>query len=451
MDIITIKFLFSVAFILIGSLTFHISALVSGHNIYRDHSIQESSLLSIVVGIVIFLLSPISYIILPNSNADFTYTGVLFNILKFKVLFSFFGAAFGLGLIFGGCTIAQMRSNVLSWFREKSKLRFWIYSYGNVWDDFLSSVQRDGEVTIQTDDAIFEGLLGQFSIKNETRELVLNKCKIIAEDVYKKDMKQSIECNEIVNVLIPGSKIKKIIVPERSFKKHFESMEHISQAFYYIISTIGLLLLSCSAYLTGNYLLKEFENLEPFYSCFSLVFSSLAFLIPIISVFIAKEDFNNFNSFLMLSPYIAYIAIFLSSIVLFFILFLIQVIQSIETSIILILLSFLITHIFLKYKYKNANADLNKIFDGIKKDFDDDRMLEGVIQNCNLQLSCINKEKAHIDAIKKEVIERYDNDVKIAILLKSLDKKLADLKGQWEYLENEDINILFKFEKYLTS
>jgi hypothetical protein len=54
MDSSTIQFLFSAVFVLIGSLAFHISALVSGHDIYRDLPTLESTLLSIVAGIVIF-------------------------------------------------------------------------------------------------------------------------------------------------------------------------------------------------------------------------------------------------------------------------------------------------------------------------------------------------------------------------------------------------------------
>ena len=47
-------FLFSGAVVLIGSLAFHISALISGSNIYRDISETESAWLSMVAGIVIF-------------------------------------------------------------------------------------------------------------------------------------------------------------------------------------------------------------------------------------------------------------------------------------------------------------------------------------------------------------------------------------------------------------
>ena len=70
---ILLNILFSIGFVLIGSLAFHISALVSGHDIYRDLPTHESTLLSIVAGIVIFLFSPISFIIFQNPTIDYTY------------------------------------------------------------------------------------------------------------------------------------------------------------------------------------------------------------------------------------------------------------------------------------------------------------------------------------------------------------------------------------------
>ena len=68
-DIEIIKFLFSVVFILIGSLAFYISALVSGYNIYRSSPVQESTLLSLVMGILVFLLSPVSFFILSQYTS----------------------------------------------------------------------------------------------------------------------------------------------------------------------------------------------------------------------------------------------------------------------------------------------------------------------------------------------------------------------------------------------
>jgi hypothetical protein len=247
-DLSIINFLFSAVFVLIGSLAFHISALVSGEDIYRDLPTQESALLSIVSGIVIFLLSPINFIIISSSNA--CYVDTLVQILDFEVLLAFFGCAFGLGLIFGSLSIVKARVAILDWFRDKSGMRFWIFSYGIAWDDFLGGVKRKGEVFVQTGGKMFKGSLVAFSIRDERREIVLGKYKTIGPDGSEED----------TDVLIPGSEIKRIVIPRRSFKKHYETMGHISQAFYGQISAIGFFFLSCSAKLTGNYIEKA-QNL----------------------------------------------------------------------------------------------------------------------------------------------------------------------------------------------
>ena len=249
MDILTIKFLFSVVFVLIGSLAFHISALVSGENIYRDLPILEATLLSTVAGIVIFLLSPISFIIFSPRD----YLNISAQILDFWVLLAFFSCAFGLGLIFGCEAILKARLILLLWLRDRSGMKFRIATYGFTWDDFLASVKLKGEVFVQTDAGIFKGLLSINSIRDEPREIVLEKAKIKRYGV-----ERDIEGKENVDLLIPGSEIKMIIVPERSCNKHYESMQHVSQAFYCIIMAIGFFFLSCSAYLTENYM----PNLE---------------------------------------------------------------------------------------------------------------------------------------------------------------------------------------------
>jgi len=445
MDITTIKFLFSVAFILIGSLAFHISACISGHNIYRDLSIQESTLLSIVVGIVIFVLSPISYIIIPNSDVDFTYAKMLVDIMNFEVLFSFFGAAFGLGLIFGASIITQLRLNVLMWLRYQFKHEFWIYFYGNVWDDFLSCVQRKGEITVQTDDAIFEGLLGEFSIRDEPRQIVLSECKIIEGDI---NLKNTIKGKKDVEVLILGSKIKTIIVPESSFYKHFDSMEHISQAIYCIIITIGLLFLSSSAHLTGNYLsnLESLGALEAFYYISGQIFSVLALIILCISVWVAKKDFDNFRSFLLLCPFITYIAIILSLILIFYILSITQILQLI---LILPIIGLYIIILYKVIKVYNIRKYMLKCFCKIKDEFNNDQLLEIIIKKCCLQISRNKKGRAHIKDIEIELLKKCDYDPELSNLICILDNNLDELKNKWNYLNEEDYNLLLAFEKYI--
>jgi len=244
MDLSFIHFLFSVVFVLIGSLAFHIAALVSGENIYRDLPTLEATLLSTVAGIVIFSLSPISFIILQPSK---TSTNILVQILDCWVLLAFFGGAVGFGLFFGCVIRLRAGVNILKWFRHKTGMRFGIFSYSITWDEFLNSVKSRGEVFVQTDKDMFKGLLGAHSIKDEQREIYLEKAKI---KEYRRV--KDIAGEKDVGLLILGSEIKRIIVPERSFKKHYESMGHIAQAFYIQILAIGFFFLEAVPQLSNN-------------------------------------------------------------------------------------------------------------------------------------------------------------------------------------------------------
>jgi hypothetical protein len=515
----TIQFLFSAVFVLIGSLAFHISALVSGENIYRELSTQESTLLSIVVGIVIFLLSPISFIIFSSTD----YIDVLTGILDFKVLLAFFGCAFGLGLIFGCVTILEARMSILDWFRDKSGMRFWIYGYGITWATFLRGVKRKGEVFVQTDNGIFKGLLAAFSIRDGQREIVLDKSKI-----KKYGIETDIEGEENEAVLIPGSEIKRIIVPKRSFKKHYESMEHISQAFYCIILAIGFFFLSYSAKLTGNYIQNlEIASLESFYGGFSPIFLALTIIVLGVSVWVAQKDFDNWRSFLVLSSPITFVALFFSLMAILLIIFNMKISQALilifalafispfyiksinllgnlkedwraffdwieevfndwisflrlfkDIAFAILFFSLLLIFMFLLIIFiaQKSQVDevmnsffpillnqfdsfieqtislelififvfsllciaignqlkkhINKCFRDIKKDVfkGNQKLLEEVINNFYLQLSCNDKDKARISAIKDEVLKKYENDEK-KNKIENFIKKLDELKG----------------------
>jgi hypothetical protein len=370
-----LNILFSIGFVLIGSLAFHISALVSGQDIYRDLPTHESTLLSIVAGIVIFLFSPISFIIFQNPTIDYTYnytynyTDILVQILNFEVLLAFFGGAVGLGLIFGCVTILKARVNILDWFRDKSGMEFLIYSYGITWDDFLCSVKHKGEVSVQTDDGLFKGLLRIRSIRKEPKEIVLDKPKI-----KRYGREKEIGGEENAKLLITGSKIKTIIVPERSFKKHYESMGHISQAFYCQIIAIGLFFLSYSAYLTKNYMQSiDLTSLASFYDRLSLFFLVTTIFVLSFSVWVAQKDYYNWRSFLVLSPPIAFVPLFLSLLTVLLIIFDMKVSQALIFIFAMLFISPLYIRI-INWLEKHKESILKDIFKEFSKAFDNRRL-----------------------------------------------------------------------------
>jgi hypothetical protein len=433
-----LNFLFSVVFVLIGSLAFHISALVSGENIYRDLPTLEATLLSTVAGIVIFLLSPISFIIFYPTD----YLNISAQILDFWVLLAFFSCAFGLGLIFGCVALLKARLNLLLWFRRQTGMKFKIYTYGFTWDDFLGSVKQKGEVFVQTDAGIFKGLLGITSIRDEPREIVLENSKI-----KRYGIERDIEGKENVDILIPESEIKRIIVPERSFKKHHESMQHISQAFYCISLAIGLFFLSCSAYLTENYMpnlelaSESLASLMFFYHTLSLFFLVLTILCLGISVWTAKIDFNSWRAFLTLSPDIAFVPLFflLAILLIIFSTQILQILQILQIFILILVLLFiylLLLFIYIRMIRNWFLRHVEKCFDDIKKDFKGYRkLLKEVLQRFYLQLSCNEIDQACISSIKNKILEEYTNDDE-RDKIKGLIKKLDKLKG---YLFSVDL------------
>jgi hypothetical protein len=446
---VLLNILFSIGFILIGSLAFHIATLVSGHDIYRDLPTQESTLLSIVAGIVIFLLTPISFIILqPSTNS----ANILVQILDFNVLFPFLGSAVGLGLIFGCITILEAREKILAWFRKLSGMRFIISGYGITWDKLLSSVKNGGVVFVQTDNGLFKGFLRSYSRKDEPREILLEKAKIKRR--YRR-AEGIITGEKTVKLLILGSEIKRIIVPERSFKKHYDSMGHISQAFYCQILAIGFFFLSYSAKLTGNYVQNELnliiDSLDFFYYVLTLSFLALTVIVLCFSVWLAKQDFDSGWAFLRISPDITFMALFLLLLAILFILYIGQI------SVQLIVLSFLFLFPFLYISIirKWLRKPIEDSFDEIKDVFEDDQALEKAIGNCYLKIRCNDKDKASINMsmIKNEIIKLSKNDENKE-KIKKLIEKVENLKGtkvfkntvfEKEYLENEDYNIILAF------
>ena len=444
-----IEFLFTVGFMLIGSSAFHISALISGYNIYREFSSQESNLLSIVVGFVILLLSPISIIIFSD------YTNLLVQIIDFKVLLAFFSSAFGLGLIFGGAFILGLRWHFLHWLRDKLKMKFWIAYYGFVWDDLFSMVKKNGEIFVKTHDTMINGLLHTASIRNEPREIIL-VMKELKEDVLETIDKSKYNITrkeENVKILIPGSEIKRIIVPERSFKKHFETMDHISQAFYCFVIAIGFLFLSISTYLTKNYIidLEYSGSLESFYNLVSIIFLVSVFLLLICSLITAKKDYNNLRAFLALCPcYNICIPVIFLVIILYF-MFYVQLSKINLSLLIIIFIITMISIVYIKIKFKNP---VKECFDEILNSVESQKLLESVIQDCYLQLNCIDYKKENIDFIKNEIFHKYEYDLDKNAetkrdILEIIIDKLANLKTQNKCLDREDFNIILKFMNHM--
>jgi hypothetical protein len=477
MDIEIIKLLFSVGFVLLGSAVFYISGMISGTSIYREMDLVESAFLSTAVGIFVFLLTPVGFIILLLPGNGNQVVNLFLDILGPFVLLSFFSFAVGLGIIFGYLIMLGPRINILSWFRELSQIPFWIRSYSIAWDNTLSTVKNGGEITIKTkNEKDITGYLKEYSIRKETREIVIDSDGIR---------------------IIPGSEINSIIIPGKSIKKHDESLNHIGQAFYCVMITVGIILLLISAYGTfafvDSYSIDEFKADEVsenrviqydevglrdlkakgleilVYYEYLLIF--IFFSILIVAAYLAKKDFESveayyaFCSDFIFLPIVSFIAILL----MFF------GINILDISLICLVL--LLVYIF-KIRRKRIKNDISRIVNNIISDEDIRNLaLEEMSKKQNkknepiriinidyyiynklnllrrkmyLNLCLDEKDKSRIEDLMDSIQDNEDDK-----LSKNIGEKFVKILGnakrhkKYQYLKNEDINILLFLNYYL--
>ena len=341
------EFFFTIGFIFIGSIVFHISTLISGYSIYREMESVESSFLSTAAGLVVFLLSPVSLVILTiPEKAPSNY--LLTNILSFNVFLPFLLCAIGLGVVFGHFIILDVRVSFLMWLRSESKVPFWIQYYGSLWDSMLLSVKNKGMIAFQKKGVdkpkYVEGRLIATSIRKEKREIVM-------------------ECGDSKdNYLVQLEDIEYLKIPEKAFKKHHERMDHIGQAFCCVAIAFGFFLLAYSAKLTGIFVegKSALSSMVQFYEIIEYSLLIVALITLIISVMVSKKEFDNWRSYLEFCPDFGFLSIYLS---LLFLLFFQKYPFDISTYIFFLasLLFFTVSADFLFLESDLCNTNYNKL------------------------------------------------------------------------------------------
>lgn len=467
-DIDSLKFWFSAGFILLGSVTFQISALISGYNIYRELESVESAILSIAAGIIVFLVSPICFIIITPL--------ALIKILDFNVLISFFSCAIGLGLVFGSVTILNSREIVMVWCRELLGLPLWVYTYENLWDKFFSRIRRGGKISIR--------------IKNSEKEPDLEpiNCLLRYYSIHKQSKMLVVENNKNNDwILIPGEKIECVSAPESSFNKHHESMGHLGQAVYCVIMSLGFFALSFSANISQKYLPiminniqaidsinitqnyvqyilineNDWRSIDLFYKNLQYFFLLISIILLILSVLVARKDFNHWKSYLFFCPdflfafvslLLTYISISLLPHETDFALFDLQV--SIKKIVYLIILLLLIIYIFIiRNKLMNEiKDDFHRLVINSVESIDDLVLLKEIIHIYSLNLCLNNKRKSCIKNINPDFIlelKAYGHPEDVSRLTKKFLNGIDNLKKNRKYIEQEDYNIIRIFEIYL--
>jgi hypothetical protein len=301
MDVDLANLLLTIGFVMLGSIVFHISTLISGYSIYREMQPVESAFLSTAAGLIIFLLSPIAFIVLrPSQGLD-----ILDCILDFNIILSFFFCAIGLGMVFANLKILDTRVVLLTWIREKSGIPFWIFFHGVLWDDVLTTVKKGGEIFIETDES------------KSPSDSTGSKFRIVSNSGF--DEKREMLLEEIDSgdrYLIPLEKMGFIRIPEKSLKKHEEKVNHIGQAAFCLLISIGVFLLAFSAKETYNFIQihhTDIASILSFYWILEYVLTPCSIIMLVICVWTAKKDFDNWRSYYEICPHFGFLCLLLSS------------------------------------------------------------------------------------------------------------------------------------------
>lgn len=341
-----IRWLVATVFIFVGSGVFYLSSLVSGHNIYRDLQYQLALLATAVTGFLIFILSPLCFIVLfpklyPASpqreildaipkdfkSARDNVDSVLGYLISNHVFLSYIFSAIGAGIVFGCSQLISPRRLALTRLRNILDIGFSIYSYQFTWDGFLHSIKRDGRMTITCGDDEITGNLWKFSVKNEPKEIMLRGATIRVSPLKGKDQlsdqdatsphpapvnnsfDKSNSRGHVSTVLITKSNdISRIFVTENAFKRNFDSSTATSYAFYLTVMLTGFAFLFISSELTANFtFIFGFPALADFYLLFGSLLLGVYCVVALILIpSILRDDFSNFFAALFLRPFFFY-------------------------------------------------------------------------------------------------------------------------------------------------
>ena len=433
----------SVALISVGSLTFYVSSLISGHDIYKDASDLEATFLLTIAGLVVFLLSPISFIILLSPSEN--YSRNLIQILNLNLIGLFLATAAGLGLIFGYFIVLNLRYMFSNWIKDNLSIDFWVDTYVTLWDDFFNTIKKDSEILVETVDnkgkrKILNCFLVSVSIRDEEKALIV-------------DVKKG---NSTVQTLIFGDEIKRITTPDYSFKKHFEWVDHIGQSFYCLMISIGFFALSFVSLTTKKYVnndIKGFnltyqvitnvtaspDTIRSIYSLMSDIFLVFSLIFLAVSAYLARKDFDSPEAYIRFCP--KFVSLFLILAPFFYFATHFEITFTNLIIYFSIMISFFV---FIGFLVKKP---IDRGLKNIIEQFEDDESLRKIIKSLYLYYPL--NTKSSIDQIINEgKIYRNLSDPEKA-LARSLNKKITDFKKDKKYLINEDINIILGLKNIL--
>lgn len=335
LNITSIQVLFSAVFIFTGIIVFYVASLISGHNIYRDLEFQHSSMLSVVVGSILFLLLPIGYIIFMPDLFDLKSSPIFISdtlwlskpsptefvisihkILIEKALFPFILVAAGLGVVFGCTTTLKSRWEILRFLRKCTGVSFYISSYDFTWDHFLMFLKKHALIAVELGDGSWiKGYMGNRSIKKEPKQLVLKSYQIAPEDFKGKELQQWLEKEEHDHgeelwtgqmLITEADGIKKVAIYGNSLKKHSHAISHTTQAAYCSLLAFGFLLLFSGLHCTYELvhsvnIHNNFNFLEAFYCNSFWLFFIFSLISLVVGLKLLKTDYPSWQVAMVLN------------------------------------------------------------------------------------------------------------------------------------------------------
>lgn len=448
-----VNILFTFVFVLVGSFTFHISALISGVSIFRDRTAQQATLISLTVGIVLLAISPFSFMILEraiekSAAANDTATLVrnfIEGVLTSHIIMPFFLSTVGLGLVVGALIIIDARVMFLTWFREKTNMLFGIKSYTLTWDDFLSSIKRDGIIDVRLRDKLIRGHLKHFSIRSESPVIWLGKYALMEDSgwVYKDATYNDAE------MLIKCQDIEQISAPAYSFNKHYESMRHVSQGFYLLLMVVGLFLLSQSLYGTADYLLLgKYADLGGTYALAGLLLLVLALVLLFVADYVVTHDFSSWQAAIYIYPEIFVFSAWGALVIIYDLLGRLAVmapgLYEYRAGIVLLLGFLVFTFSIIRYFFR---LEMYQMFDGIEAlqmDRGDPSLreyLEEVYTKLDLNKSDTNQKKELWDNLEQRFKKFWGQG--------QLEEVLEPLFVKRPYLDLEWQGLMLRFQFYI--
>lgn len=336
------QILFSTIFVLIGSIVFHLSSLVSGYSIFRELPSHLSALGAMVVGLILFLVSPIGFLsffpecfvsecfvtqdvevpesgqtpqeVMGNQSNVTSKDRELYQqtfqlYLNFRFFLPFLAAAIGLGLVFGCLTRLYARESFLLWLRRRMHLHFRVYTYQQVWDGLFDSLKQDAQARITTKDKIVEGWVSHYSLRNEPRAIELRNYRIRPREeeqrthwILHREQPKDTETNP-GSIVITDSNTEMIEVDSNSFNRHYDPMPHRSQSFYTMLAALGFVLLAGSMFCTEDLVSKVgFGKVSSTFLFLTIAFLIIAAIMVVVSLVVYSSDYKPWYAGTLLSP-----------------------------------------------------------------------------------------------------------------------------------------------------